>query len=89
MTAMRPDLLHFRLIRRFRYDERGATLVEASLLIPFVFVFMFGAVEFLFAFHQWNRAVKAVERGARIVRVHDVRETVQALAVWRQARKYY
>ena len=29
-------------------------------------------------------ALMAVERGARIVRVHDVRETVQALAVWRQ-----
>ena len=34
-------------------------------------------------------ALLAVERGARIVRVHDVRETVQALAVWRQARKDY
>jgi dihydropteroate synthase len=31
-------------------------------------------------------AVLAVERGARIVRVHDVRETVQALAVWRAAQ---
>ncbi|MBK6615959.1 dihydropteroate synthase [Ottowia sp.] len=31
-------------------------------------------------------ALMAVERGARIVRVHDVRETVQALAVWRQVR---
>ncbi|WP_213954325.1 MULTISPECIES: dihydropteroate synthase [unclassified Variovorax] len=28
-------------------------------------------------------AVLAVERGARIVRVHEVRETVEALAVWR------
>jgi dihydropteroate synthase len=28
-------------------------------------------------------AVLAVERGARIVRVHDVRETVEALTVWR------
>lgn len=28
-------------------------------------------------------ALLAVERGARIVRVHDVRETVQALEVWR------
>lgn len=27
-------------------------------------------------------ALLAVERGARIVRVHDVRETVQALAIW-------
>ena len=31
-------------------------------------------------------ALLAVERGARIVRVHDVRETVQALAVWRQVQ---
>ena len=30
-------------------------------------------------------AVLAVERGARVVRVHDVRETVQALQVWRAA----
>ena len=31
-------------------------------------------------------AVLAVERGARVVRVHDVRETVQALRVWQAAR---
>lgn len=31
-------------------------------------------------------ALLAVERGARIVRVHDVRETVQALKVWALAR---
>ena len=31
-------------------------------------------------------AVLAVERGARVVRVHDVRETVQALKVWRAMR---
>ncbi len=31
-------------------------------------------------------AVLAVERGARVVRVHDVRETVQALRVWTAAR---
>jgi dihydropteroate synthase len=31
-------------------------------------------------------ALLAVERGARIVRVHDVRETVQALAVWQQVQ---
>ena len=30
-------------------------------------------------------AVLAVERGARIVRVHDVRETVQALKIWAAA----
>ena len=31
-------------------------------------------------------ALLAVERGARVVRVHDVRETVQALKVWAAAR---
>jgi dihydropteroate synthase len=30
-------------------------------------------------------ALLAVERGARVVRVHDVRETVDALKVWQQA----
>jgi dihydropteroate synthase len=30
-------------------------------------------------------ALLAVERGARVVRVHDVRETVQALKVWTAA----
>ena len=31
-------------------------------------------------------ALLAVERGARVVRVHDVRETVDALAVWQAAQ---
>jgi len=30
-------------------------------------------------------AVLAVDRGARVVRVHDVRATVDALQVWRAA----
>ena len=32
-------------------------------------------------------ALLAVERGARVVRVHDVKETVQALQVWRAAKR--
>ena len=32
-------------------------------------------------------ALLAVERGARVVRVYDVRETVQALKVWAAARQ--
>jgi dihydropteroate synthase len=34
-----------------------------------------------------SAAVLAAERGARIVRVHDVRDTVAALAVWRAMRQ--
>ncbi len=59
------------LSRRLARDESGATFVEAAILIPLVFVFLFGAVEFLFAFHQWNRALKAVERGARLAVVSN------------------
>jgi dihydropteroate synthase len=32
-------------------------------------------------------ALLAVERGAQVLRVHDVEATVQALAVWRHASK--
>ena len=32
-------------------------------------------------------AVLAVEHGASVVRVHDVRDTVAALAVWRAMRQ--
>jgi len=52
-------------------DTEGGVLVEASLMIPLLFVFMLGMVDFLFAFDQWNRAIKAVERGARIAVVSD------------------
>jgi dihydropteroate synthase len=31
-------------------------------------------------------AVLAIERGARLVRVHDVVQTVQALKVWQAAQ---
>ena len=36
--------------------------------------------------HSVAAALLAVERGAQLVRVHDVGATVQALAVWRHAR---
>jgi len=33
-------------------------------------------------------AVMAVERGARIVRVHDVAQTVAAMSVWKAAPEF-
>lgn len=35
-----------------------------------------------------SAAVSALERGADILRVHDVPETVQAVAVWRKTKEY-
>ena len=56
-----------RLIR----DQNGGVLVEATILIPMIFVFVFGSVDFLYAFSQWSMADKAVAHGARLAAVSD------------------
>jgi Flp pilus assembly protein TadG len=53
------------------FDQRGGVLVEAAVMIPIIFVFVLGAVDFLFAFYQWNAATKAVQLGARIAAVSN------------------
>jgi Flp pilus assembly protein TadG len=58
-------------IRRLRRDEGGGVLVEATVMLVIIFVFVLGAVDFLFAFYQWNAAVKAVQSGTRIAAVVD------------------
>jgi hypothetical protein len=50
-------------------DERGGVLIEVTVMIPIIFLFVLGSVDFLFAFYQWNAAAKAVELGARIAAV--------------------
>jgi hypothetical protein len=52
-------------------DQRGAVLVEATIMITIIFVFVLGSIDFLFAFYQWNAAAKAVQIGARIAAVSD------------------
>ena len=58
-------------MRQFVRDSDGAVLVEATVMMTVLFVFVLGGIDFLFAFYQWNAAVKAVERGARIAAVSD------------------
>lgn len=50
-------------------DQNGGVLVEATVMIPIIFIFFLGAIDFLFAFYQWNQAAKAVETGLRIAAV--------------------
>ena len=52
-------------------DETGAVLVEISILMPIVIVILFGSIDILYAFFQWNAAAKAVQVGARIAAVSD------------------
>jgi Flp pilus assembly protein TadG len=59
------------MLRRLVDDETGGALVEVTVLIPIVFVFLLGSVDFLYAFSQWTAATKAAEVGARLAAVSD------------------
>jgi len=52
-------------------SESGAVLVEVTIVMTIMFVFLLGSIEFLFVFYQWNAAAKAVQIGARIAAVSD------------------
>jgi TadE-like protein len=52
-------------------DETGSVLVEFAVLLPLIVIIVFGSVDLLYAFYQWNAAAKAVAIGARIAAVSD------------------
>ncbi len=56
---------------RFARNQDGSVLVEATVMMTIIFVFVLGGIDFLFAFYQWNAASKAVQLGARIAAVSD------------------
>jgi hypothetical protein len=58
-------------LRDFWHNEDGATFLEFTIAGLFLFVFIFGAVEFSYIFYQWNLATKATQLGARLAAVSD------------------
>ena len=52
-------------------DDAGSVLVEFAVLLPVIIIIVFGSVDLLYAFYQWNAAAKAVAIGARIAAVSD------------------
>jgi hypothetical protein len=56
---------------RFVRDTNGGVLVEVTITITIMFLFVLGSIDFLFAFHQWNAATKAAQMGVRIAAVSD------------------
>src|SRR6476620_9572406 len=56
---------------QFARDQDGSVMIEAAIMIPIIFVFVLGSIDFLMAFYQWNAASKAVQLGARIAAVSD------------------
>jgi hypothetical protein len=59
------------MVLRFARDNDGGVLVEATIMLTIMLVFVLGSVDFLFVFYQWNAAAKAAQVGARIAAVSD------------------
>ncbi len=58
-------------IARLISDENGGALVEGTVMLLVTLLVLFGSVDFLNAFYQWNMANKAVQFVARIAAVSD------------------
>lgn len=54
-----------------RRNERGAAMLEFTIVIFLVITLTLGIAEFSFVFFQWNAASKAVQAGARLAAVSD------------------
>lgn len=62
-------------------EDRGATLVEAALVLPIFFLLVFGLLEFGFGFKDWLSINHAAREGARVsvAAADDVRADQLAL----------
>jgi Flp pilus assembly pilin Flp len=52
-------------LNHFLRDQRGAVMVEVTIMLSITLVLVLGAIYFLLLFYQWNAAAKAVQIGAR------------------------
>jgi Flp pilus assembly protein TadG len=59
----------------FRRDERGALIVEFGLIVPILFLLVFGIVDFGRAYFTMNNLAAAVREGARYGAVLEKPET--------------
>jgi Flp pilus assembly protein TadG len=55
---------------RDRWNE-GAAAVEAALVLPVLFLFVLGIVQFGMALWQWNTMLLAVEQAGRYVMINN------------------
>jgi Flp pilus assembly protein TadG len=52
-------------VRRFRRTRRGAVIVEFALVVPFLFLIVFGIIDFSRAYAQLNNINSSLREGAR------------------------
>src|SRR5215831_18575195 len=57
--------------KSFLRDQQGSVLVEVTITLSITLILLFGAIDFLLLFYQWNAAAKAVQIGARLAAVSD------------------
>lgn len=66
-------------LRSLLRDDRGATLVEATIVFPIMMILTFGLVEFGHAFWEYHTAERATAAGARwLATRHGVRGAAAA-----------
>jgi Flp pilus assembly pilin Flp len=58
-------------LNHFMRDQRGAVMVEVTIMLSITLVLVLGAIDFLLLFYQWNAAAKAAQIGARLAAVSD------------------
>jgi len=51
--------------KRLTKDQRGATIVEFTLIFPMLLILTFGIIEMGLLFWQWNSAERATQLGVR------------------------
>lgn len=60
--------------RRLARDERGSPAVEFALIAPVLMLFLFGIVQFGFAFYTYNEMLNGAREGARRLAVGTTNE---------------
>jgi Flp pilus assembly protein TadG len=65
-----PSFVMHLINSKRRWDE-GAAAVEAAFVLPVLFLFVIGIVEFGMALWQWNTMLLAVEQAGRYVMVNN------------------
>lgn len=63
-----------RLFRRFKKNERGASLVEFALVVPILLLLVLGMIEFGWLLTGWTVITGAAREGARAAVVWDIDE---------------
>jgi TadE-like protein len=58
-------------LTRLRNDAEGSSLVEFTVVLSLLFIFLGGLLDFMYISWQRDMLIKAVERGARIAAVSD------------------